>query len=83
MNKPLTIAIKETKSKIISACNESGIPLAVLDLIVGGIYSEIHALVEKQAIEDEASYMSAIANKDAKCASIGFEGDIHVQKEEK
>lgn len=83
MNKPLTIAIKETKSKIINACNESGVPLAVLDLIVGGIYSEIHTLAEKQTLEDEAYYMNAIANKEAKCASIGFEGDTYVQKEEK
>lgn len=57
MNKPLTMVVKETKEKIASVCNESGLPPVILDLIIQGIYSEIHMLVEKQTLEEEKSYV--------------------------
>ena len=53
MNKPLTMIVNETKAKIIKACNESGLPIVMIDLIVQGVYSEIHLLAEKQTWEDE------------------------------
>ena len=57
MNKPLTMMIKETKIKLASVCNESGLPPVVLDLIMHDIYSEIHTLTERQTFEEEKSYM--------------------------
>ena len=66
MNKPLTMVVKETKEKIASICNESGLPPVILDLIVQGIYSEIHFLVEKQTLEEEKSYVQV--NKDERRA---------------
>lgn len=65
MNKPLTITIKETKAKLIKVCNESALPPVILDLIIQGVYSEVHSLVEKQTLEDEVSYAEATKNKDA------------------
>ena len=62
MNKPLTMVVKETKEKIASVCNESGLPPVILDLIMQGLYSEIHLLVEKQTLEEEKSYVQM--NKD-------------------
>lgn len=62
MNKPLTMVVKETKEKIASVCNESGLPPVILDLIVQGIYSEVHLLVEKQTLEEEKTYVQI--NKD-------------------
>ena len=56
MNKPLTMVIKETKNKLVNICNESGLPPIVLDLIMQGIYSEIHSLAERQTAEEEVSY---------------------------
>lgn len=56
MNKPLTMVIKETKTKIANICNESGLSPIVLDLIMQGIYSEVHSLAERQAMEEEMSY---------------------------
>lgn len=56
MNKPLTIIIKETKTKLANICNESGLPPVILDLIIQGIYSEIHSISEKQTHEEEKSY---------------------------
>lgn len=66
MNKPLTMVIKETKAKLINICNESGLPPVILDLIMQGVYSEIHSLVEKQTAEEEKAYMEMIKTKDIK-----------------
>ena len=66
MNKPLTMVVKENKEKIASVCNESGLPPVILDLIIQGIYSEIHMLVEKQTLEEEKSYVQV--NKDERRA---------------
>ena len=60
INKPITMVIKETKNKIANICNESGLSPVVLDLIVQGIYSEIHSLAERQALEEEMAYVTAI-----------------------
>lgn len=63
MNKPLTIIIKETKLKLANVCNESGLSPIILDLIMQGIYSEIHSLAEKQTLDDEAIYTKMVENK--------------------
>lgn len=60
MNKPLTMAIKDVKTKIVDACNESGLPPAILDLIVQGIYSDIHYIVEKQEADEEVAYLKSL-----------------------
>ena len=60
MNKPLTMVIKETKNKIVNVCNESGLSPAILDLIMQGIYSEIHSLAERQTMEEEMSYVKML-----------------------
>lgn len=69
MNKPITMVIKETKTKIANICNESGLSPVILDLIVQGIYSEIHSLVERQTMEEEMAYVKAI-NEISKKAEI-------------
>lgn len=56
MNKPLTMVVKETKNKLANICNESGLSPIVLDLIMQGIYSEIHSLAERQTAEEETAY---------------------------
>lgn len=56
MNKPITMVIKETKRKLANICNESGLSPVILDLIMQGIYSEIHSLAEKQTLEEEMVY---------------------------
>lgn len=60
MNKPITMIIKETKNKLASICNESGLAPVILDLIMQGIYSEIHSLAERQTIEEEMSYVKML-----------------------
>lgn len=60
MNKPITVIIKETKNNLAKICNESGLPPVVLDLIIQGIYSEIHALAERQTFEEETIYKQSL-----------------------
>lgn len=60
MNKPITMVIKETKRKLANICNESGLSPVVLDLIMQGIYSEIHSLAERQALEEETAYVKML-----------------------
>lgn len=60
MNKPLTMLVKETRMKLANICNESGLPPVILDLIMQGLYSEIHHLAEKQSLDDEDAYKKAI-----------------------
>lgn len=66
MDKPLTMMIKETKIKIANVCNESSLPPVILDLILQGIYSEIHTLTERQTLEEEKSYMETIGKNNEK-----------------
>lgn len=66
MNKPLTMVIKETKNKLIKVCNESELPPVVLDLILQGMYSEIHSLVERQTAEEESSYYKILEEESKK-----------------
>ena len=60
MNKPMTMVVKETTTKLINACNESGLPPVVLDLILQGIYSEVHTLAEQQTVREEKDYIMAM-----------------------
>ena len=60
MNKPISMVIKETKTKIANICNESGLSPIVLDLIMQGIYSEVHSLAERQTMEEEMSYVKML-----------------------
>lgn len=63
MNKPLTMIVKETQTKLAKICNESGLPPVILDLIIQGVYSEIHSLTERQTSEEEKVYMESLKEK--------------------
>lgn len=64
MDKPLSAIIKEVKMKLASVCNESVLPLPILDLVVQEIYFEVHRLAEKQAVAEELAYMNAVKNNE-------------------
>ena len=66
MNKPLTMIIKDTRTKLANVCNESGLSLTILDLIVKDIYYEIHTLAEKQSLEEELAYVKALETESIK-----------------
>lgn len=76
MDKPLTMVIKETRAKFADICNGSGLPVVVLDLIIQGLYSEIHSLAERQTMEEEKIYEKTIKEEVLK----GLEGDANEAK---
>ena len=63
MNKPISMIIKETRTELANVCNKSGLPPIILDLIVQGIYSEVHALAEKQWCEEKNDYIKKLESK--------------------
>lgn len=63
MNKPTTILIQETKSKFAQICNDSSLPLCVLDLIIQNIYHEVHSLSQKQLQDDELEYINSLSSE--------------------
>lgn len=60
MNKPISMAIKETKDKIIQICAESELHITILDLIIQGIYGEIRNLADKQTLEEGRRYAESL-----------------------
>lgn len=72
MNKPLTMIIKETKTQLANICNESGLSPIILDLIIHGIYSEIHSIAEKQTLEEENFYKNLIDSEEEESANVGI-----------
>ena len=66
MNKPLTMVIKETKTKLANVCNESGLSPIHLDLIMQGLYTEIHSLAERLALEEEVAYARMLEEESKK-----------------
>lgn len=66
MNKPVSMIIKETKAELANVCNKSGLSPIILDLIIQGIYSEVHALAEKQECEEKNDYMKKLESENDK-----------------
>ena len=60
MEKPISIIIKETREKMVKVCNESGLSPVMLDSILSNIYTEVHALAEKQTVEEELAYVEYV-----------------------
>lgn len=73
MNKPLTMVIKETKTKLANVCNESGLSPIHLDLIMQGLYVEIHSLAERQALEEEIAYTKMLEEESKKTEILNKE----------
>lgn len=60
MNKPLSLILQDTKTNIITSCNQSGLPLVILDMIVQDIAKDIHMAALQQAEQEKAAYAATI-----------------------
>lgn len=60
MNRPISIAIKETRQGICDVINASGLPISVIELIVSDVYGEVQHISRKQYEQDVLS----MENKD-------------------
>lgn len=63
MNKPITLIIEETKTKLADIINTSGLPPFVIEPILSTFLQEAHAASKRQYEIDKLQYEQAIAKE--------------------
>ncbi len=63
MNKPITLVIEETKTKLAEIINTSGLPPFVIEPILSTFLQEAHAASKRQYEIDKLQYEQAIAKE--------------------
>ena len=66
MNKPISIAINDTKNSIISSINESGLPACVLLEILNSLVSQVNELAKQELASDTKQYIEDMKKKEKK-----------------
>ena len=66
MNKPISIAINDTKNSIISSINESGLPACILLEILNSLVSQVNELAKQELANDTKQYIEDAKNKEKK-----------------
>lgn len=56
MDKPFSVSVRETKEKIVAVLNASGLPIDVLDMVIGEIKLVVHTQAEQEYISQKAEY---------------------------
>ena len=69
MNKPISIAINDTKNSIISSINESGLPACILLEILNSLVSQINELAKQELANDTKQYIEDMKKKENKTNS--------------
>lgn len=65
MNKPISMAINETKTNLLQICNQSSLHPSILELIIKDLYNEI-SLVSGQVLNKEKNEYEAKEKDTAK-----------------
>ena len=60
MNKPISIAINETKNTMIEAINASGLPACILLEILNALTSQVNTLAKSELEKDTKDYVDAL-----------------------
>lgn len=63
MNKPVTLVIEETKTKLAEIINTSGLPPFVIEPILNTFLQEAHVASKRQYEIDKLQYEQAIAKE--------------------
>lgn len=63
MNKPITLVIEETKTKLAEIINTSGLPPFVIEPILSTFLQEAHAASKRQYEIDKLQYEQTIAKE--------------------
>ena len=66
MNKPISIAINDTKNSIISSINESGLPACILLEILNSLVSQVNELAKQELANDTKQYIEDMKKKENK-----------------
>ena len=60
MDKPLSLVLRDTKKDLIQVCNNSGLPIFVLDMVIQDIAKDISIMATQQLQREEAAYLAAL-----------------------
>lgn len=60
MNKTLTMLTRDTHEELIKVCNNSGLPMCVLELILKDIYVEVNKMATTQYEKDSFEYSKVL-----------------------
>ena len=63
MNKPISIAINETKNTMIEAINASGLPACILLEILNSVSSQMSMLSKQELEFDTKNYIEALKDE--------------------
>ena len=66
MEKPISLILRDTKLELAKICNESKLPVYLLEPILKELYIEIKELTKQQIEYDEKSYRKSILEKEQK-----------------
>lgn len=61
INKPFSLVTNELRTGIVDLMNKSNLHIELLDMILGGIYTEVHQQAIAQAEREKAEYEKALA----------------------
>ena len=59
MEKPISMRITEAREQLINICNESKLPICILDMLVREVYCDVHKSAMISAKEDATNYIQA------------------------
>lgn len=63
MEKPISIIMSETKSALITACNNSKLHIGILELILKDLYEEVHKASLEQLKQDQIVYQQLLISE--------------------
>lgn len=64
MNKPISMIIDDTKTTLVKICNDSNLPLCILEMIVKDMYNEIQVLSQNQLKNDKALWEQSLVQQE-------------------
>lgn len=66
MEKPITLQMENLKKEIVDAINKSNLPVFILDFMLKDLYGEVHAMSQKQFIDDKERYEESLKKEKGK-----------------
>lgn len=66
MEKPISLILRDTKIEIARICNDSQLPVYLLEPILKDLYLEVKELNRKQIELDETEYKKSVLEKEKK-----------------
>lgn len=59
-DKPFSIALRETREKLVEILNASGLPIDVIDMVLGEIRTVVHAQAEQEHAKQLETYRNEV-----------------------